>query len=107
RNGSVGTDNDVVLSPAAVPVGEVKAGFILDDTGHGCDLLRDITVGPGAVPIPPVLTKVDPGGHAHERFHLLQALHRVHHLVAGFVLLDNPIHQIIHGAPIFRTDIGW
>ena len=42
----------------------------------------------------------------HEGLHVLKALHRVHHLVAELVLLDDPVDQGVHPRPVFLRDVG-
>jgi hypothetical protein len=38
--------------------------------------------------------------------HFLQALDRVHHLVSGLVLLDDPVDQVVHLSPVLGTNVG-
>jgi hypothetical protein len=39
------------------------------------------------------LVQIGAAGHSDEGLDFLQALHRINHLVAGLVFLDQPIHQ--------------
>ncbi len=60
-----------------------------------------------AVAIPAVLLQVEPGGHPHERLNFLKALGRIHHLVPGFIFLNQPVNQSIHFASVFGANAGW
>ena len=79
---------------------------VLHKTGHSSDSFRDISVGSGSVAVPAKALQIAATRHAYERFDLLQALHGIHHLVSGFVLFDEPIHQGIDFGPVFRADVG-
>lgn len=104
---TIGADDDVILTRPAIPVREVQAALgIAHDPRHGSDHLFDIAVRFGSVSGPTVFFQVKPRRHAHERFHLLQALHGIHHLISGLILLDDPVHQLVYGAPVLRSDVG-
>ncbi len=58
------------------------------------------------IAVPAILLQIEPGRHPHKSLNLLQPLHRIHHLIARFVFLDQPIDQRVDLPPIFRADIG-
>jgi hypothetical protein len=55
--------------------------------------------------LPSESLQVGAAGHQNERHHFLQALDRVHHLVSGFVLLDDLINQVVHLSPVFGANV--
>jgi len=65
-----------------------------------------MSVSTSSVAVPAVVPQIKPGGHAHEGLDLLQTLHGVHHLVARFVLFDEPIDESVNLSPVFRTNVG-
>src|SRR6185437_1361974 len=105
--GAIGADNDVVLSGAAVPFGKVHLAVgLLHDAVHRNQQLGDVVITMGAVAVPAQLFQVRTRGHAQEGLHLPQALHRIHHLVTGAVLLDQPVNEFIHLPPVLGTNVG-
>src|SRR5262249_17382433 len=88
-DGTIGRDDDMVLGGATLPFREMQlAVLVLDDAGSMHQTIGKVPVQAGAVAIPTEALEVGTAGHADERLDFLQALDGVHHLVAGFVLLD-------------------
>jgi hypothetical protein len=56
---------------------------------HGGQQFLCVAVTVGSVTVSTILAEVESGGHANEGLHLLEALHRVHHLIARSVLRDH------------------
>jgi hypothetical protein len=72
------------------------AGAILLDSRQATNTLgHRIAVGRGSVAISSWPFQIGSAGQADESFHLLQTLHRVHHLVSGLVLFDLPVPEQI------------
>src|SRR5271154_5512281 len=104
---AIGADDDIVLAGAAIPFGklQVTVGILHKSRGPGKSS-SDITVSAGSIAVPAKALKVATTRHANERFDLLQTLHGIHHLIAGLVLVDEPIDEGIDVSPIFRPDVG-
>src|SRR6266581_173534 len=107
-DGPIGSDDDVVLTGSTVPFSEVQlAVCILDDSGSFHQPLGNVSIPAAAVTVPAQALQIGTAGHSDESLDFLQALHRIDHLVAGLVFLDQPIHQQIDLPPVLRTNIGW
>src|SRR5579864_7447418 len=106
-DGAVRADDDVVLPGATVPLAKVQlaVGF-LDNSWHRGEEFCLVSVALGPITIPAVLAQIEPGRHTHKGLDLLQAWNRIHHLITGFVFLDQPIDQRVDLAPVFRPDVG-
>ena len=106
-DGPVGSNDDIVLAGPTIPLGEVQLAIcILDDSGGLHQPLGNISIPAAAITVPAQALQVSAAGHSDESFDFLQALHRIDHLVAGFVFLDEPIHERIDLRPVLGTDIG-
>src|ERR1700676_1284568 len=72
RHGAVGTNDDVVLSGAAVRFSEPQfAAWLLDNSGHRVEQLGLMAISIGSVPIPAVLLQIETRRHAYECLDLL------------------------------------
>src|ERR1700751_1645516 len=84
----VGSNDDIVLAGPTVPLGELQlAVCILDDSGSIDQSFGNVSIAPAAVPIPAQALQIGAAGHSDESLDFLKALHRIDHLVAGFVFL--------------------
>src|SRR6202008_4351782 len=82
-DGPVGSNDDIVLTSATVPLGEMQlAVCILDDSGSVDQPVGYVSIASAAITIPAQSLQVGPSGHSDEGLDFLQALHRIDHLVA-------------------------
>src|SRR5690348_8701042 len=83
-DGPVGSDDDVILAGAAVPLRKVQLTVsILDNSGSIGQPIGNIAIAAGAITIPTQSLQSSSARHSNEGLDFLQPLHRIDHLVAG------------------------
>lgn len=107
-DGPVGSDDDIVLTGPAVPLGKAQlAVSILDDSGSVGQATGNVSITAAAISVPTQPLQVCPTRHSDEGLDFLQSLHRIDHLVAGLVLFNQPIDQRVDLEPVLGPGAGY